>query len=213
MEEILLIGAGGHCKSVIDSILSLNIYKINGILDFKEKLGTSICGYPINYTDEDLEHLYEKGLRSAFICVGSIGDCLVRKKLYIRAKAIGYQFPTIFDASANISRFASLGEGVFVGKHCVINSDAIIGNMAILNTGSIVEHDCQIGDYAFISVGVNLSGGVIIGNETHIGTGANVIQGIHIGSNSIIGAGSVVTKNISSHKKAYGIPCKEVTEW
>ena len=160
-----------------------------------------------------MEQLYDKGIRNAFICIGSIGNCLIRKKIYEKAKIIGYYFPTICDASATISQFASIGEGVFIGKRCVINSDVSVGNMAILNTGSIIEHDCKIGDYAFISIGVNLSGGVVVGNETHIGTGANVIQGIHIGSNSIIGAGSVVTKNISSHKKAYGIPCKEVTEW
>jgi sugar O-acyltransferase (sialic acid O-acetyltransferase NeuD family) len=213
MEKILLIGAGGHCKSVIDSILSNKKFLIDAILDSGDKLGTSICGYTINYTDDDLEQLYKSGIKNAFVCVGGIGDVSIRKKLYHKAKSIGYQFPVIYDSSAIISNFATIAEGVFIGKRCIINSDATVGKMSILNTGSIIEHDCRIGDYSFISVGAILSGGVVIGNETHIGTGANIIQGIHIGNNSIIGAGSVVTKNISNHKKAYGIPCKEVSEW
>lgn len=213
MNEIILIGAGGHCKSVIDSILSKNNYKIIGIADCKDKLGVEICGYAVNYTDDDLEQIYKNGIKNAFICIGGIGDFKLRKKLYGKVKAIGFEFPIICDDSAVVSQFSSIGEGVFIGKRCVINSDVVVGPMAILNTGCIIEHDCQIGDYSFISVGVNLSGNVMVGNETHLGTGANVVQGVKIGSNSIIGAGSVVINDIESHKKAYGVPCKEVSEW
>lgn len=213
MENIILIGAGGHCKSVIDSILSMKKYNIYGILDNEDNIGKNVCGYMVNYTDNDLSLLYEKGIRKAFITVGSIGNCLIRKKLYSQVKMEGFEVPTIIDASAVVSKFATIGEGVFIGKGSIVNTDASISNMVIVNTGALVEHDCHIDQFAFLSVGVHLSGGVYVGEETHIGTGVNIIQGIKIGRNSIIGAGSVVTRDIDSYKKAYGVPCKEVSSW
>ena len=38
MENIVLIGGGGHCKSVIDTIESSKLYNIIGIIDKNEKL-------------------------------------------------------------------------------------------------------------------------------------------------------------------------------
>lgn len=213
MENIILIGAGGHCKSVIDSILSMKKYNIYGILDNEESIGKNVCGYRVNYTDKDMSLLYEKGICKAFITVGGIGNCLIRKKLYSQVKRVGFEVPTIIDSSAVVSKFATIGEGVFIGKGSIVNADATISNMVIVNTGALVEHDCNISQFAFLSVGVHLSGGVYVGEETHIGTGVNIIQGIKIGRNSIIGAGSVVTRDIDSYKKAYGVPCKEVSSW
>ncbi|MDK9694251.1 MAG: acetyltransferase, partial [Sulfurimonas sp.] len=43
-EEIILIGGGGHCKSVIDVIEQQNSFVIAGIVDKKELVGTKVLG-------------------------------------------------------------------------------------------------------------------------------------------------------------------------
>ena len=210
MEDIILIGGGGHCKSVIDSIRSTESYRIIGILDRPARLEEEIVGIKIIGTDADMNHYYRKGIKKAFLTVGSIGDPSLRQKLYQEAIEIGYKFPNIIDSSATISDAAILGTGNFVGKGVIINADTRIGDNCIINTGVIIEHDCTIESFCHIAPGTVLSGNVKIAENTHIGTNSTLIQNIQIGKNSIIGAGSVVIKNIGDNVKAYGNPCKKV---
>lgn len=210
MQDIILIGGGGHCKSVIDSIDRSKEYNIVGILDLPDKVGTEILGVKVIGTDDQLEYYYKNGVKYAFLTIGSIGDITLRKKLYSIALDIGYIFPNIIDNTAIVSEKIQIGHGNFIGKGAIINSDTSIGNNCIINTGTIIEHDCHIGDYCHIGPGATISGNVQIGNNTHIGTNSTIIQNIIIGENTVIGAGSVVVRNIASNKKAYGNPCREV---
>ncbi|MDI6452391.1 acetyltransferase [Peloplasma aerotolerans] len=209
-KRILLVGGGGHCKSVLDTLVKLNIYTEIKIIDKKENIGNSVMGFSIIGEDKDLPDLFQKGYNYAFITVGSVGDTSIRIKLFNMLKTIGYQIPTIVDPSSKVSKYSRIEEGVFIGKLSIVNADAIIQECAIINSGSIVEHDCQIGSFAHISPGAVLGGEVIIGNNTHVGLNATIMQQIKIGSNSIIGMGSIVNNNINNNKLAYGTPCKEV---
>ena len=57
MKKIILIGGGGHCKSVIDVIEQEAQFKIAGIVDKSELLGSKILGYQVIGNDFDLENL------------------------------------------------------------------------------------------------------------------------------------------------------------
>lgn len=209
-EKIILLGGGGHAKSVIDSIKNQDKYDIVGILDLEHKVGTRLLGVPIIGVDNDLKKYYDNEIRSAFVTLGSLGNPKHRIKLYETARKIGYVFPNIIDSSATVASTALLGEGCYVGKGVIINSDANIGINCILNTGCVVEHDCKIDNFVHLAPRSVICGETFVGEGTHIGVNTTVIQGIHIGRNSIVGAGSVVLKNIADSKKAYGNPCKEV---
>lgn len=205
--NLLLIGGGGHCRSILDCLISLGKYNRIGIVDnkFVSILGISVVG-----NDNDLSKLIQNGWTSAFITVGSIGSTVVRRKLYHLIKNLGFQIPIIIDPTAIIANEVEIKEGTFIGKHAIVNSGSEIGNCAIINTGTIVEHDCRIGDFSHISSGTTICGHVLIGNDTHIGAGTVVRQEITIGSSTLIGAGSVVVKDIPGCVKAYGNPCKVI---
>ncbi len=101
------------------------------------------------------------------------------------------------------------------GKACrswpvpVIQNGCVIGDNAIINTGSIVDHDCMVGEHVHIAPGAVLSGGVTVGPMTNVGTGATVIQGIRIGEGAVIGAGSVVVDDVPAYAQVAGVPAKE----
>jgi sugar O-acyltransferase (sialic acid O-acetyltransferase NeuD family) len=216
--KILLIGAGGHCLSVLDSLLGVSNYACIGIIDKEgtKNSGTGCAGkkvldIPVIGSDDDLVRLHEEGFTDAFITVGSIKDCTVRMKLYELVKQIGYHVPNIIDKSSTAGSGISLGEGIYIGKNSVVNAGSRIGNCAIINTSSIIEHECRIGDFVHIAPGAILCGNVQIGKESHIGAGSMIKQGVHIGSGVMIGMGSVVLKDIRDHVTAYGNPCREVS--
>ena len=206
--RLLLIGGGGHCHSVLDSINSSGKYDEIGIID---NVGCSFLGFKTVGTDDDLPRLFNEGWTDAFITVGSVGNTNVRHRLYETVKSIGFNVPSIIDPTTVVAGDVTIGEGVFAGKRCVINAGVVLGDCSIINTGAIVEHDCRIGSFTHISPGAVLCGQVTVGNDSHIGAGTVVRQLINIGNNSLIGAGSVVVKDIGDNTKAYGNPCKVVS--
>ncbi|XJZ27084.1 acetyltransferase [Bacillota bacterium Lsc_1132] len=209
-KKILLIGGGGHCKSVLDSLLGTKDYSDIGIIEKKENLGDQIIGVPIIGCDDDLPRLYQEGFTHAFVTVGGIGDPKLRIKLFSILEKIGFDIPNIIDKTAVISNHIKLDKGIFIGKNAVINAGSIISKGAIINTSSLIEHDCVIEEFVHISPGSVLCGEVQIGAETHIGAKSVIKQQIRIGSKTLIGMGSVVVHDIGSNTTAFGHPCKEV---
>lgn len=205
MQNILLIGFGGHCKSIIDSIENSGIYKIYGIIDIKDKIGQSYKGYKVIGTDYDLEYFYNKGLKNIFICIGYMGNSNIRNILYKKIKKIGFNIPNIIDKTAILANNVELGEGIFIGKRAVLNADVKIDNMAIINTGAIIEHESYVGEFSHISIGAILCGNVNVKENVFIGANSTVIHSVDINKNSIIGAGSTVIKNVLENSKCYGV--------
>ena len=206
MKKLLLIGGGGHCHSVLDSVLRTGKYSEIGIIDKDTR--AACLGVPVIGRDEDLSMLLNDGWSDAFVTVGSVGNTALRRRLHAMIKALGFTIPMVIDPSAELAKDVQLSRGAFVGKHAVVNSGAVIGESAIINTGAIIEHDCIIGKFAHVSPGAVLCGQVVVGNDSHIGAGSVVRQGIEIGECSIIGIGSVVTGNIPDNVMAYGNPCR-----
>jgi len=212
MRKLLLLGGGGHCKSVLDSLGSDHVYDVIKIIDVKSKVGSDIMGYQIAGTDDDLQSFYEDGFHEAFITAGSVGDTTLRKKLVSKTEAIGYSFPTITDPTAIVSEHAQLEEGCYLAKGAIVNAGVTIGKQSIVNTGTILEHDCKVGDFSHIAPSATVLGGVTIGEQSHIGTGSLLREGITIGDHVLVGMGSNVLVSVSSGLKAYGNPCKVVVK-
>lgn len=210
MNKIVLVGAGGHALSVIDSIQSNGEYEIVGITELGYVVGEKVLGYEVMGNDAILKSVFDSGVKYAFVTVGSIGNTSLREKLFYMLKSKGFILPTIIDNSSNIGSDVWLGEGAYVGKNTVVNAKSTIGDMAIINTGAIIEHGCCINEFAHIGPGAVICGDVKIGANTHVGANATVIQGVNIGDNSIIGAGSNVVHDVPSKVIAYGNPCKVV---
>ncbi|MDD5072713.1 MAG: acetyltransferase [Candidatus Omnitrophica bacterium] len=211
-KKILLIGAGGHCKVVLDLLLSAKEYEVAGIIDVKQRIGEKVFGVPVSGSDTDLPRFSGKGVKHCFISAGSVGDTRLRVKLYNLARRSGFVFPNLVSPYALVSSRSVLGQGNFIAPGVIVNAGSRIGDNCILNTGAIVEHDCKIGDFVHLSPGALLSGGVSIGSHSHIGTGSIVIQNVKIGEMTVVGAGSVVTGDIRKGVVAYGNPCKEMKQ-
>lgn len=194
MKPLVLLGGGGHCKSVIEVAESAG-YTILGILDMPEMVGTSVLGYPVLGTDDDIPQYVDKA--EFVITVGFIKNPAIRIKLYNRVKEAGGKLATIIASTAYVSKYATIGEGTVVMHHAFVNAGAKVGNNVILNTFSNIEHDAVIGDQCHISTGTMVNGDCRIGNNCFIGSQSVLANGITIGDDIIVGAGSLVRKSIN----------------
>ena len=191
MKNIILIGGGGHCKSVIDVIEQEGKFKIAGIVDKPELLSSKVLGYSVIGNDSDLSSLVKK-YQCALITVGQIKSPDLRIKLFSLANKVGFFLPSIISPRAYVSKHAVVGKGTIVMHDVLINTNAKIGDNCIINTKSIVEHGSNIGDHCHISTNAVINGDVVVGSGSFIGSGAVTKEGIRINDNFFAKAGSVV---------------------
>jgi sugar O-acyltransferase (sialic acid O-acetyltransferase NeuD family) len=205
LPSIILIGAGGHCKSCIDLILSTKQYTIAGIVDVKEKVGTSVLGFPVMASDDDLDTLVKK-YDYFVVTVGQIKSPAARIRVYEQLQSLGANIPSIVSPHAYVSPFAKLAAGVMVFHHAVINAVVDIGDNCIINNKALIEHDTTIGAHCHISTAAVLNGAVQVGKGTFIGSNATIRQGITIGAFCTVGAGSAVLTDVAAHAIVAGSP-------
>lgn len=208
MQDIVIIGAGGHAKVVIDIIEKEGKYNIIGLIDSyndkKYHFGYKILG---TLENESLLRDMERGIIA-------IGDNWSRYIISAKISSVnkGFKYITCISPNAYIARGVIIEEGSVVMSGAIINSDTIIGRHCIINNNASIDHENVIGDYVSIAPSVTTGGNVSIGNYTAIGLGTNIIHKTVIGENTVVGAGSTVIKNISNFKVAYGTPCKVVRD-
>lgn len=205
-DKVLIYGASGHGKVIIDIVEREGGYKIAGLLDDDLAIkGRDFCGYPV-LGGLDLRN---KGGYHDCKLILAIGDNQARKKLWGKLKELGYELArAAIHPSAQIAEDVVLGAGTVIMANVAINSGARIGENAIVNTGATVDHDCVIGDFSHVSPGVHLAGNVEVGELAHIGIGASVVQGVRVGRNCVVGAGAAVTQDIPDNVTAVGVPAK-----
>ena len=171
MQNILLIGGGGHCKSVIDVIELEGKYSIAGIIDKKELIGSDVLGYKVIGCDDDLIHLREK-FSHAFITLGHIKSNDLRKRLFEYVVKLGFTLPSIVSPLSYVAKGASIGNGTVVMHQCLVNSNASVAQNSIINTKALIEHDAKIEDNTHISTGVIINGGTLVKEDTFVGSGS-----------------------------------------
>ncbi len=191
---LILIGGGGHCKSVIEVAESAG-YEIKGILDMPDEVGKDVLpGHKVIGTDDEIPQYVEEC--DFIITVGFIKNPALRIKLYNKVKAAGGRLATIIASTAHVSKYAELGEGTVIMHQAFVNAGAKIGDNCIINTFVNIEHDAEVGNQCHISTGTMVNGECKIGENCFIGSQSVCANCIEIASDIIVGAGSVVRKSI-----------------
>lgn len=191
---LILIGGGGHCKSVIEVAESAG-YEIKGILDMPDEVGKEVLpGHKVIGTDDEIPQYVEEC--DFIITVGFIKNPALRIKLYNKVKAAGGRLATIIASTAHVSKYAELGEGTVIMHHAFVNAGAKIGDNCIINTFVNIEHDAEVGNQCHISTGTMVNGECKIGENCFIGSQSVCANCIEIASDIIVGAGSVVRKSM-----------------
>ena len=193
--DLILIGGGGHCRSCIDVIEQEGKWRVAGVVDRVENLGTTVFGYPVIGEDNDLPALARQ-YHWFLITLGQIKSPDKRRGLYAALKRAGAKLPAVVSPLAYVSPHASLGEGTIIMHRATVNAGAQVGVNNIVNSCALIEHDATVGDHCHISTGAILNGGVHVAEGSFFGSNAVTRQAITIGSGCIIGAGAIVLSNV-----------------
>lgn len=187
-QSILLVGGGGHCKSVIDVLELENKFIIAGVIDKKELIGTEVLGYKVLGCDDDLQELFQT-YKYAIVTVGQIKFNALRVKLFKILKEIGYNLPVIKSPLAYVSKHSFVDEGTVLMHDSLINAGVKVGKNCIVNTKALIEHDVVIEDNCHISTAAVLNGGVLVKEGTFFGSNATSKE--YVAVSEFIKAGSI----------------------
>ena len=201
---LLVIGAGGHAKVVIELVRATGAYEIIGLIDVNLSR-PPILGVPILGTDGDLPRLRREGIAHAFVGIGN-NQRRLQTGYYLRQN--DFEIINAISPAAIVSASARLGDGIAVMAGAVINAEARIDDFSIINTQASVDHDCWIGEGAHVCPGSTLAGNVRVGSLAFIGAGATVIPGTMIGQDATIGAGASVLQDVPDGASAWGVPAR-----
>jgi len=206
MEDIIVYGAGGHSKTVIDVIEEQGLYRILGVLDDDENVAGTLLGYPVIVNREEKED----AIRRAYGGVVAIADSRIRFRIVSKIEAIfpKFRFVNALHTTARISRHAKIGQGAVVMCSVRIGVDATIGNHCIICSNSLISHDNTLGDYVFVGPAVCCSGSVTIGAHSYVLSGSVIINNTAIGDHTVVGSASNVVSDLPSNVLAYGNPAK-----
>jgi sugar O-acyltransferase (sialic acid O-acetyltransferase NeuD family) len=209
MQEIVVVGGGGHAKVVLSVLKKLKGFNILGYTDLQDN-GT-LLGVPFLGSDRELPSstAAHAGL-NAIIGVGQVGLGRLRQELWERLYSVGLTFPHIVSPDATVNEEVVVAPGVVVMDGAVINPGSKIGRGVIVNTNSTVEHDVTLDEWVHVAPGATISGGVKIGMFSMIGAGATVIEGVWIPANCIIGAGATVVHDLAEPGVYVGCPARRI---
>lgn len=203
-KKLLIIGAGGFAKSIIDS-LDEHQYILEGFIDtYKQGIHQ---GYPII-----AHNIFQVNNPNEYVYFIGIGDPIVRHEFLTVLQEKNLELINIIDSTAILSKNVNLGAGIYVGKMSIINGDTTILDGAVINTRALIEHGNTIGICSNISTNVVLNGDVAVGQKTFVGSCTVVNGQINIGECSIIGSGSVVIRNIPDNVIVAGSPTRLIRD-
>jgi sugar O-acyltransferase (sialic acid O-acetyltransferase NeuD family) len=206
---LVLVGASGHGKVVIDIVEREGRYRISHLLDDNAALhGKVFFGYRVAGAMQSILALASGERPLVFV---SIGDNTARLRIATWLRDNGFELARAVHPHAQVGRGAEFGAGTAVMAGAVVNSDARIGQNVIINTGATVDHDCVVEDGVHLAPGAHLCGGVRVGVGTFIGAGTVVVPGIRIGANAIIGAGSTLIADVPENVTAAGSPARKIS--
>jgi sugar O-acyltransferase (sialic acid O-acetyltransferase NeuD family) len=197
--RLLVIGAGGHAKVVIDAARGAG-FEIAGVLgrpgDADEVLGIPVA--------------HDRGRIDTDAFIVAIGENAARAATFVACLEAGLTPATVIHPSAQVADDIQIGRGTFVAPGAIVNIHARIGENVILNTGCAVDHDVVVGDHAHVGPTVGLCGGAHIGEGALLGVGASVIPRGRVGEWAIVGAGAVVTNPVPPHAVWGGVPARSL---
>ena len=206
--DVVLIGAGGHGRVVLDILRTAGIHRPVGFLDADPNLtGTKIDGLPVLGQLNQLPKLKSQKVKGVVI---SIGDNAPRRQYFRKVQEHGFDLINAIHPSSSISSTAKFGRNIVVAAGAVISTDVHVGDSAIVNTAAVVDHECRLGTAVHVCPSATLAGRVTVGDEAFVGLGANIIQCLTIGSHAIVGAGAVVIQDVPDHATVVGVPAKVI---
>lgn len=201
--QLIILGFGGHARSVADVALAVGYHSLV-FIDDNARAGEMFLGFPVLTS-------FQPDEPASWCAFAASGNSQTRKAQRAFIQANGWRPISLIAPSASIGVGATVDECVFVGQQAHIGPMAVVGKGSIINSGAVVEHECVVGEWAHVSVNATMAGRSRLGNYSMLGAGATVIDGVSVSAQVVVGAGAVVHRTIAEAGVYVGVPAMKIS--
>ncbi|KPF42643.1 hypothetical protein IP87_12485 [beta proteobacterium AAP121] len=173
MTPLLVVGAGGFGRAVVDAAWAQGSWQPCGFIDDRGPALGSWCGLPVLGRLADLaqwRHL-------AGHVIVAIGDNKARVAIGASLRQQNFQLATVVHPRAWVSGHASLAEGTAVMAGAVVSTGVTVGRQVIINVGAVLDHDVTAGDGARLGAGAIAGGGSTLKANAWLRDGGVLLAG------------------------------------
>ncbi len=187
--SLLIVGAGGHGRSVAEAVLAAGFYEVAGFVDDAAPALKQVGGYPLLGTTHDV-NAYRTHADAAIV---AIGNNALREALCNRLVAAGFELVTVVHPRASVSPSAVIGPGSAIMAGAIVGTEARLGCGVIVNCGAVVDHDAQVHDYGHLGVNACMSGGAVLGRSAWLQAGSALGYGVKVADGVVLPPGVALT--------------------
>jgi sugar O-acyltransferase (sialic acid O-acetyltransferase NeuD family) len=207
-QRLVIVGAGGHGREVLDVVEAVGGYEVLGFLDDGQPDEGLVADRDLTVLG-GLDHL---GLLGEVAVVIGIGDPRTRMKVAETLGAAGEHFPVdpLVHPLASIGSRCRIGSGSVVAAGACLTTNIDVGRHCYLGPNTSIGHDAVLLDGATLYPGSVVSGNVTIGRAAAIGAGAAVKQGVHIGAAAFVALGAGVVHDVPENTTVGGTPARRL---
>lgn len=209
MRNLVIVGAGGHGRELLDVVEAVNdvhpTWRFLGFLDDGpsdagrlERRRARVLGPVSCLRDVDADYL-----------VG-IGDSEARQRVAALSDINGRTAAVLVHPAATVGGDVELSPGTVLCAGARVTTNVRLGRHTHVNVNAVVSHDGRVGDFVTLSPGALVNGTVILEDHVMLGTAAVVTPGRTVGARTWVGAGAVVVEDLPPDVVATGVPARIV---
>ena len=187
-KRLLIIGAGGHGRSVAEAVLLRQEYELTAFLDDAVQPGQSVWDWPVWGTTSALADC--RGRIDAVVV--ALGNNKLREALHLRVRAAGLALAIVVHPAAFVSPRATVGEGSVLMAGAVVGTGAELGESVIVNCGAVVDHDCRVEPFGHLGVKAGMAGGTVLGHGAWMQAGSSLGYGVRLPAGRVLRTGEVM---------------------
>ena len=170
----LILGSGGHGRSVADAIRAQGD-AVLGFLDDSRPADELLAGVPVlgplRLAWDVMTQPCPEGAPTPDRFVVAIGTPVLRQRWQPVLEAAGAPVGVVVHPRACVSPSAQLAPGCVVLAGAVINAEARLERGVLVNSGAVVDHDAICGVYSQLGVNAAMAGGSRLGPLASLAAG------------------------------------------
>jgi sugar O-acyltransferase (sialic acid O-acetyltransferase NeuD family) len=211
MNDIVIVGMGGHGREVLSIIGAVNavadgpIWRPVGFVDDKpsaanrervDRLGLTCLG-PVDWLAD---------LPPTTHVAVAVADPDARARVVNRIAPFARPYASLVHPLAMLGPDTVTAEGLVVFAGARVTTNVALGRHVHINQNATIGHDCVLGDFVTVNPLAAVSGECHLEAGVLVGTTAAILQGRRVGAGSTVGAGACVVKDVPPGVVVKGVP-------
>lgn len=188
--RLLVVGAGGHGRSVAEAAVLSDQFEVVGFLDDGLIVGTTVFNAVVLGSIASMSQHFAATDQA----IVALGNNALREKIFQQLTEASFKFATVVHPRAIVSPSASLGAGSVVMAGAIVGTEASLGVGTIVNCGAVVDHQAKVEDYGHLGVNASMAGGTVLGRNAWMQAGTAIGFGVCVSPCSILQPGVFVMK-------------------